>query len=170
MGRPAGAQPRWPAASSTTCPAPASRLRLPGKHDPDWWVKGLIEREKITGVAAAGPRLRKEDAELDGELDRMATEDEVREALADFNRRVVEARRQLQGGPPVVTPLRDVEDEVNAWRSAARNGVQSCARPSCAHRPRPRPVVGGADAATTTGRASRLAVVSGGRCVRWPGA
>jgi hypothetical protein len=40
----------------------------------------------------------------------------VREALADFNRRVVEARRQLQGGPPVVTATRSVEDEVNAWR------------------------------------------------------
>jgi hypothetical protein len=37
--------------------------------------------------------------------------------IADFNRRVVEARRQLQGGPPVVTPLRDAEAEVADWRA-----------------------------------------------------
>jgi hypothetical protein len=31
----------------------------------------------------------------------------------------VAARRQLMGGPPVVTPLRDVDSEVRAW--AERN-------------------------------------------------
>jgi len=97
-------------------PGAGKPLRLPGTHDPDWWVKGLIEREKITGIAPPAVGLRAEDAALDGELDRMATEEQVREALSDFNHRVVEARRQLQGGPPVVTPLREVEDEVNAWR------------------------------------------------------
>jgi hypothetical protein len=97
-------------------PGAGKPLHLPDRHDPDWWVKRLIEREKISGVAPPAIGLRREDAELDGELDRMATEEEVRRTLADFNARVVEARRQLQGGPPVVTPTRDVEDEVNAWR------------------------------------------------------
>jgi DnaJ-like protein len=97
-------------------PGAGKPLKLPETHDPDWWVKRLIEREKITGIAPPAIGLRAEDAALDGELDRMATEEQVREALADFNRRVVEARRQLQGGPPVVTPTRSVEDEVNAWR------------------------------------------------------
>jgi hypothetical protein len=97
-------------------PGAGKPLRLPDQHDPDWWVKGLIEREKLTGVLPPALALRKEDATLDAELDRMATEEEVRRALADFNRRVVEARRQLQGGPPVVTPTREVEDEVNLWR------------------------------------------------------
>jgi hypothetical protein len=40
----------------------------------------------------------------------------VRDILADFNRRVIDARRQLQGGPPVVTRTRDVEEEVSRWR------------------------------------------------------
>ncbi len=97
-------------------PGTGKPLDLPDRHDPDWWVKGLIEREKITGVLPPALALRREDAELDAELDRMPTEEEVRERLADFNRRVVDARRQLQGGPPVVTPTRGVEDEVNAWR------------------------------------------------------
>jgi hypothetical protein len=90
---------------------------LDGTHDPDWWVKGLIERERITAALPPALALRNEDAELDAALDRETTEDGVRRTVADFNRRVVEARRQLLGGPPVVTPTRDVEQEVVAWRT-----------------------------------------------------
>ena len=97
-------------------PGAGKPLRLPDTHDPDWWVKGLVEREKLTGIAPPAISLRAEDAALDAELDRLATEEQVRSTLEDFNRRVVEARRQLQGGPPVVTPTRHIEDEVNAWR------------------------------------------------------
>ncbi len=97
-------------------PGAGKPLRLPSTHDPDWWVKGLVEREKITAVLPPALGLRREDAELEVELDRLATPDAVRQHVEDFNRRVVEARRQLQGGPPVVTPTRDVESEVEAWR------------------------------------------------------
>jgi hypothetical protein len=90
---------------------------LDGAHDPDWWVKSLIERERITGVLPPALALRKEDAELDARLDREPTEDGVRRSVEDFNRRVVDARRQLLGGPPVITPTRDVEQEVDAWRA-----------------------------------------------------
>jgi hypothetical protein len=90
---------------------------LGATHDPDWWVKNLVERERITGVLPPALALRKEDAELDANLDRETTEDGVRRAVADFNRRVVEARRQLQGGPPVITPTRDEDAEVAAWRA-----------------------------------------------------
>ncbi len=84
-------------------------------HDPDWWLKRLIERERITGVLPPALALRKEDAEMDATLDRITTADGVRAAIDDFNARVVDARRQLQGGPPVITPLRDHDDEVEAW-------------------------------------------------------
>jgi len=93
---------------------------LGSPHDRDWWLKKLIEREKIT-VLPAALQLRKDDAELDALLDRETVEKVVRETLEDFNRRVVEARRQLQGGPPVVTPTRDVEAEVVAWRGRRRS-------------------------------------------------
>jgi hypothetical protein len=87
------------------------------QHDPDWWVKKLIEREQITGVLPPALALRKEDAELEATLDREASATVVRDLLEDFNRRVVEARRQLQGGPPVITRTRDVEAEIEAWRA-----------------------------------------------------
>ncbi|GII99773.1 uncharacterized protein DUF1992 [Sediminihabitans luteus] len=98
---------------------PLAGRPIPGidSRDPDWWVKNLIEREQITGVAPEAIQLRKDDAVLDARLDELFTADEVRAALDEFNARVVAARRQLTGGPPVVTPLRDVEHEVAAWRA-----------------------------------------------------
>ena len=90
---------------------------LGGTHDPDWWVKSLVEREKITGVLPPALALRKEDAELDALIDREGSEDGVRRAVQEFNRRVVDARRQLLGGPPVITPTRDEDAEVVAWRA-----------------------------------------------------
>ncbi|MDM7892154.1 DUF1992 domain-containing protein [Curtobacterium caseinilyticum] len=87
-----------------------------GRHDPDWWIKAKIEREDIRGIAPPALALRTEDAELDDHLDALTTEDDVRDVLVDFNARVKEARRQLLGGPPVVTPMRDVDAEVQHWR------------------------------------------------------
>lgn len=107
---------------------------LTGTHDPDWWVKGLIERENITGVLPSA-QLRKDDAELDGKLDLEAMEERVRQIVTDFNSRVIDARRQLQGGPPIVTPTRDVDEEVRRWaaRRAARR-TASADRSSTARR------------------------------------
>ena len=97
---------------------------LGSQHDPDWWLKQLIEREQITGVLPPALQLRKDDALLERELDRLGSETDVRRELESFNRRVIEARRQLLGGPPVITPTRDVEAEVAAWRER-RRGRQS---------------------------------------------
>ena len=98
---------------------------IPGlgeKYDPDWWVKGLIQRENLTGMGPKAIMLRTEDAGLDARIDEQPSERQVRQLLEDFNARVIDARRQLQGGPPVVTRTRDVESEVRRWveRRAAR--------------------------------------------------
>ncbi|MDF9875583.1 DUF1992 domain-containing protein [Cellulosimicrobium cellulans] len=90
---------------------------LTGTHDPDWWLKSVIEREQLTGLGPPAMLLKQEDRELDDRLDRELDETTVREILTDFNARVVDARRQLLGGPPVVTPTRDVEHEVARWRA-----------------------------------------------------
>jgi hypothetical protein len=71
-------------------------------HDPDWWLKQLVEREQITGVLPEAFQLRKDDAELDARLDREFSEARVRELLDEFNRRIVEARRQRGGGGPAL--------------------------------------------------------------------
>ncbi|WP_416395513.1 MULTISPECIES: DUF1992 domain-containing protein [unclassified Curtobacterium] len=113
-----------------------------GRHDPDWWIKAKIEREEITGIAPPALSLRKEDGELDGRLDDLALEADVRAVLEDFNARVKEARRQLLGGPPVVTPLRDVDTEVGRWRERQQERLaaeaQAAADRAAAEADRPR--------------------------------
>ena len=113
--------------------------------DPDWWLKRFIERERITGVLPPALSLRVEDARLDDVLDAERSERRVRELLEDFNARIVAARRQLQGGPPVITATRDVDAEIAAWRerrTARREGIDrgradsSSAAPSARRRPR----------------------------------
>jgi len=89
---------------------------LTGQHDPDWWIRRKIEREQLSGLGPPALTLRVESARLEAQLDGMHRESEVLEAVEDFNRRVIEARRQLLGGPPVVTPTRDAGEEVRAWR------------------------------------------------------
>ncbi|GAA4756940.1 hypothetical protein GCM10025783_32920 [Amnibacterium soli] len=88
-------------------------------RDPDWWIRRKIERENLTGLGPPALTLRTEDARLSDRLDELPTEARVREALDDFNHRVREARRQLLGGPPVITRPRDVEAELEAWRTRA---------------------------------------------------
>jgi len=91
-------------------------------HDPDWWIRRKIETENLTGLGPPALLLRTEDRELDDQLDLLGRESDVRDVLEDFNRRVIEARRQLMGGPPVVTGPRDVDAAVAAWaeRRASR--------------------------------------------------
>jgi hypothetical protein len=89
---------------------------LSDRHDPDWWIRRKIEREQLSGLGPPALTLRVESAQLHERLDRIHREDEVRTAVEDFNHRVIEARRQLLGGPPVVTPVRDVAAEVDGWR------------------------------------------------------
>ncbi|OII09155.1 DUF1992 domain-containing protein [Curtobacterium sp. MCBA15_008] len=99
-----------------------------GQHDPDWWIKSKIEREDIRGIAPPALALRTEDAGLDDALDALTVESDVRDVLEDFNARVKEARRQLLGGPPVVTPLRDVADEVARWHDRREERFAAAAR------------------------------------------
>ncbi|MCU1532711.1 MAG: hypothetical protein JWO49_2282 [Arthrobacter sp.] len=86
-------------------------------YDPDWWIKGLIQRENLSGLGPKAILLRTEDAGLDARLAAQYTEQQVREIVEDFNARVIDARRQLQGGPPVVTKTRDVDAELQRWRA-----------------------------------------------------
>ena len=114
------------------------------QHDPNWWVKQLIERERITGLLPPALQLRKDDAELDAKLDRHTAESEVRRELEEFNARVMRARYTPVDGPPLVTMPRDVEAEVDAWRgrrlarrreAAARKATEP---PPVTQRERPR--------------------------------
>jgi hypothetical protein len=86
-------------------------------HDPDWWLKRLVERERIA-VLPPSVQLRKEDAGLDERLAGLGSEREVRREIEDFNERVIAARYRLPEGPPLITMPRDVEETVATWRAS----------------------------------------------------
>src|SRR5689334_3221120 len=109
------------------------------QHDPDWWIKQLIEREKISGLLPPALQLRKDDAELDQRLDRHTAESEVRRILEEFNARVMKARYTPVDGPPLVTMPRDVEAEVDAWRGRRTARRRAAAAAKAAARPAPQP-------------------------------
>jgi hypothetical protein len=106
------------------------------EHDPEWWLKKLVERERLV-VLPLSVQLRNEDAGLDAELDRLRTEKSVRARLEDFNERVVKARYALPEGPPLITMPRDLDQTVAAW--AERREARRAAR---AARPEPTPTRG----------------------------
>lgn len=97
-------------------PGAGKPLQLAPTHDPDWWIRRKIQAEQLRGLGPPALTLRVEAAEMHDRLDELTREVDVREHLDDFNRRVIEARRQLLGGPPVVTSTREVEADVAAWR------------------------------------------------------
>jgi len=85
------------------------------EHDPDWWLKKLVEREQIA-VLPPSIQLRKDDVALDDLLDQQSTEQGAREVIEDFNGRVIAARYGAPVGPPLVTMPRDVDETLTEWR------------------------------------------------------
>ena len=49
-------------------------------------------------------------------LDDLSSAAMVRKEVEDFNERVAKARIQPLGGPPMITQMRDVDAEVEAWK------------------------------------------------------
>jgi len=97
------------------------------EHDPDWWLKKLVERENISLLPPA-LALRTEDAELDDRLDRINVESEVRRELADFNARIRKAMYTPPtgpSGPPLITRQRDEDAEVAAWSGRRTTRIEA---------------------------------------------
>jgi Domain of unknown function (DUF1992) len=101
-------------------PGAGKPLDLGNLHDPNWWVKGLIEREKIDPSELVHPTLalRREADSFPESLLGLRTEDQVRAVLQDFNERVRAEWRRPQVGRsfPVIARLVRVEETVARWR------------------------------------------------------
>lgn len=114
---------------------------LDNEYDPDPWVKRLVERERVA-VLPPALAIRTEDAELDGLLDRLNSEPQVRREVEEFNARVRTALYTPPTGPfahPVITSKRDVEGEVAAWRARRTERMAAQRAQLAAQEPPPRP-------------------------------
>lgn len=101
-------------------PGTGKPLNLSDAQDPDWWIKRYVAREGLDTSLVVHPTLalRREAAGYPASLVDVPTEDSVREIIRDYNRRVVEDRRQpvRERIMPPVAPRLDVEEMVAGWR------------------------------------------------------
>jgi len=93
-------------------------LQLADSHDPDWWVKDFIRREKIDTEALLPPavQLRKEKQQVHEKVATMRRESEVRDYLADLNQRILVSIRDTTG-PVVPVGTVDEAEILEHWRT-----------------------------------------------------
>ena len=89
---------------------------LKGRHDPDWWVKGLMEREQIRPPLPPTLALRTEVSELPQTLAGVRDERVVRDLVEALNQRILDLRRRPAAGRAVFVGTVDVEQVVAEWR------------------------------------------------------
>lgn len=88
-----------------------------GPYDEDWWLKQIAKREGVGPYALPVPlALRREAQDLSAGVTKARSEQELREAVADYNARAERARRRPHAGPSVVIPAVDAAQAVAAWR------------------------------------------------------
>jgi hypothetical protein len=125
---------------------PGAGKPLPGAgnpyHDENAWLRDYLRREGVSGDAVLPPSLllRRAVERLPETVRGAASEHEVRETVAELNRRIVDWLR-LPTGPQVPIAPVDADAVVREWREQA---VRSDA-PAAVRRPdiaRPRPVPG----------------------------
>jgi Domain of unknown function (DUF1992) len=111
---------------------PGKGKPLPGLDGPDdenWWIKSWIRREGVPSEALLPTplQLRKEAERLPETVRDLPTEEAVRAAVSDLNRRIAEWLRAPVGPAVPVRPV-DAEAVVREWRSA-RPGPLPAAAP-----------------------------------------
>jgi Domain of unknown function (DUF1992) len=117
-------------------PLPAVR---PGDADyGQAWLRDYVRREGVPAeeILPTPLKLRKEIERLAEAVRDMRSEQEVRDTVADLNRRIIEWRR-IPVGPPVFVPLVKAEAMVGEWRQAQSAKAQV---PSAAPADRTEPV------------------------------
>jgi Domain of unknown function (DUF1992) len=91
-------------------------------YDPDWWVKKLLQREKLTVLPPALELLRKVEVGL-AALWSMGSETDVRARVAALNTEITKVNSRMVEGPPTRLASLDVDEIVSEWRARrARSG------------------------------------------------
>jgi Domain of unknown function (DUF1992) len=101
---------------------PGAGKPLPKRREDDdgqQWVRDYLRREGVsTDVLLPTPlKLRKEAAILAEAVPMFRSEQDVRDAVAELNHRIMEWRR-IPLGPPIFVPLVDEDAMVAAWQAA----------------------------------------------------
>ena len=81
------------------------------------WLRDYMRREGVSAdeLLPTPLKLRKEIERLTETIQELPSEQEVRDVVADLNRRIIEWRR-VPTGPPLFLPLVDEDMLVSRWR------------------------------------------------------
>jgi hypothetical protein len=85
-------------------------------YDPDWWVKKLLEREKVSVLPPSLELLRRVEEEL-AKIWTARREDDVRARVAALNAEIARVNARAAVGPPTRLAPLDVDDVVQEWRA-----------------------------------------------------
>ena len=107
---------RWSAATSTTCPARASRSPTSASTTTRTGGSRSWSSASTSRCCRRACRCARRTPSSTTRLDKLTREADVRRHVEDFNERVIAARYRLPEGPPLVTMPRDVDETVAAWR------------------------------------------------------
>jgi DnaJ-like protein len=84
-------------------------------YDPDWWVKQLVRRERVSVLPPALELLRKVETELTA-IRALSSETEVRRRLTALNAAIAKVNASAAEGPPTRLAPLDIEALVADWR------------------------------------------------------
>ncbi|MFQ6484300.1 DnaJ family domain-containing protein [Brachybacterium epidermidis] len=104
-------------------------LRLPSRHDPDWWIKQRIDEEDVDrdALLPVVMLLRREYERREETLAVLPTELEVREYAEDYTRRVRDDRLRSPMAR-MLAPEMDPEEAVARWRELRAGGAEDDAQ------------------------------------------
>jgi hypothetical protein len=96
-------------------PGAGKPLTDPGdSYDPDWWVKKLVQREKVSVVPPSLELLRKVEAEVE-RIRKLSDEAAVRERIRALNVEIARANARAAEGPPTRLAPLDADTIVAQW-------------------------------------------------------
>ncbi|HKZ07048.1 MAG TPA: DUF1992 domain-containing protein [Methylomirabilota bacterium] len=85
-------------------------------YDPDWWVKKLLEREKLSVLPPALDLLRKVEAGLE-EVWKARGEEEARARVNALNAEIARVNSRIAEGPATRLAALEVDAVVSEWRA-----------------------------------------------------
>ncbi len=83
-------------------------------YDPDWWVKKLVQREKVSMVPPSLELLRKVEAEVE-RIWKLSDEAAVRERIRALNVEIARVNARAAEGPPTRLAPLDADTIVAQW-------------------------------------------------------
>jgi hypothetical protein len=90
-------------------------------YDPLWWVKQLVQRERISVLPPALEMLRKVESEMVA-VWKLGDEAKVRSRILALNREIAKVNARSTEGPPTRLGPLDVEAIVAEWRTRRKPG------------------------------------------------